>query len=304
MGVMGWGRNRPLAQGVRWVHRAFVAASLSAAACVPPPAAPYAMDLREPKPSSTVTVPSVQHTSKCGDAVAIPGGRVKFTNPPERWDVEVAPFCIDRTEVTCAEFEVCISSGSCRRILIPRRTVPGSQADQMPDTPYCDRVCPGPGRAAHPMVCVDFLSAQAFCEFRGGRLPTVREWYLAADGAGGYDAASAVEPTIDVPRILWDSRVVGSFTADVSKFGVLDMIGNVHEWVAPDSPTMRLDESSSGTLLGVVLGWGDYPGPPPFYEIVREPRDRRERLTGFRCAYDNGFPVRILRKDPPNDDER
>ena len=80
-------------------------------------------------------------------------------------DEHVAAFTIGRTEVTVAEYRKCIDSGACSATPV--------KAD-------CNVSIEG--RAAHPINCVTWDQASAFCAWAGGRLPSEREWEYAARG--------------------------------------------------------------------------------------------------------------------------
>jgi hypothetical protein len=84
-----------------------------------------------------------------------------------------------------------------------------------------------------PQVNVSFGNAQKFCEKSGKRLCTVEEWQWACSGLEAYqyaygrvfekdncntDGGRAIEPS-------------GNRNKCISKFGAVDMTGNVFEWV-------------------------------------------------------------------------
>ena len=77
----------------------------------------------------------------------------------------VGPFWIGRTEVTVEAFRRCLMAGACTR---PHLTA--SNCNQW-DKPL------------HPINCIDWYQARAFCEWDQGRLPTADEWEFAAKGA-------------------------------------------------------------------------------------------------------------------------
>ena len=79
--------------------------------------------------------------------------------------VKVAPFWIDRTEVTAEDMRACIDRGDC--------------ALRLGKGPHCTVDRPEPKL---PINCVPWQSADAYCRAVGKRLPTEAEWELAAGG--------------------------------------------------------------------------------------------------------------------------
>ncbi|MCA9575844.1 MAG: SUMF1/EgtB/PvdO family nonheme iron enzyme [Myxococcales bacterium] len=97
--------------------------------------------------------------------VPIPAGEFQMGVPSATDDrgpahtEAVAAFCIDRLEVTTADYRACVARGGC--------TPTGGSST-------CNE--PGTERGQHPINCVSHPQAEAYCRQRGARLPTEAEW--------------------------------------------------------------------------------------------------------------------------------
>ncbi len=143
--------------------------------------------------------------------------------------VSLSAYWIDRTEITNAQYRLCVEAGFCEP---PRNRLLFDQ----------------PTYARYPVTYVDYSSAVAYCLWVAGEaeqvigLPTEAQWEKAAS----WDPASQTARTYpwgDEPpspeRLRYnESNVnrpaapVGSYPAGASAYGVYDMAGNVWEWVA------------------------------------------------------------------------
>ena len=124
------------------------------------------------------------------------------------------PFWIDETEVTRGQWQACVDAGVCQA---------------RPANQYSER-------GLQPVNYVSWTDAVTFCEWRGARLPTEREWEYAAAGPDGL-----VYPwgdDFDGDLAIWDGSEgfytydVGSRPGGASWVGALDLSGNVWEWVS------------------------------------------------------------------------
>ena len=202
---------------------------------------------------------------------------------PRRMVTLTRAYCIDRTEVTVRDYGVCATEKRCAAVK------PSFVGDAL------------------PMTNVTWAEARAACIFRGGRLPTEVEWEHAARGNddriypwGNWHPDCRYA---DLWGENWGScggygpsPVAGS-PDGASPFGVLDMAGNVLEWVddAYDPDAWRtLDEvdphleDAAATRHGVRGGSWDYDVVHSLRVSDRDgyPSTLRDATLGFRCAYD------------------
>jgi len=212
--------------------------------------------------------------------------------------------CIDRTEVTVAAYSKCVAAGACT-LAGTAPTGNGAKDEVIAKLgPLCngDRV----DRQNHPINCVDWAQANAYCKWATGRLPNEAEWELAVRGgtwrtypwgheppsvervnACGPECAamflrtigSKLTPMYATTDAFEATGPVGSFPAGASPTGALDMAGNVGEWL---DDWYKVDE------WRVVRGGGWDLTSPEEIAIARRdaaPPGVKSVIVGFRCAY-------------------
>ena len=151
--------------------------------------------------------------------------------------------------------------------------------------------------ADYPVVNVTWYQADAFCTWIGARLPTEAEWENAARGMDGriYPWGDQV-PTQELANFaenVGDTTPVGSYLAGASPYGVMDMAGNVWEWMNDwydsDYYSQSSSENPQGPATGEyrVLRGGSWYGYD--YNVRSALRNYRgpdywDSLVGFRCA--------------------
>jgi serine/threonine-protein kinase len=187
-------------------------------------------------------------------------------------------YWMDKTGVTNAMYRKCVDVGGCTK---PR------------DTKYFDNS----SLLDHPVVSVDWNQAQAYCKWADGRLPTEAEWEKAARGTdGGIYPWGNDPPNADLLNYnsnIGRTTAVGSYPAGASPYGIMDMAGNVWEWVSDwydekyyqDSPQRNPPGPASGqerVLRGGAWGFGTRDVRSAFR--IRDLPDNAVDLAGFRCV--------------------
>lgn len=234
--------------------------------------------------------------SQCGPPpgmVEVPGGPFEMgsnIHPNEMpiRQVEVDRFWMDATEVTVQAYAACVDAGPCSE-------------------PSSGTGCnwEAAGRENHPVNCVTWSQATAYCEWVDGgtkRLPTEAEWEKAARGtdARAYPwGDSPAPPSCSHAVMLYGCGMgstwpVGIKTMGDSPYGAHDMAGNVWEWVA-DWYAGSYDESETDNPTGPETGWmrilrgaswKDDPAKISFRAAHRNDYDPTDisDAVGFRCA--------------------
>ncbi len=148
--------------------------------------------------------------------------------------VSLDTFWIDQSEVTQAQYARCVGEGACRPI---ERIAEEWIGDDL------------------PIMNVRWSDAVSYCSWAGKRLPSEAEWEKAARGDDRrlYPWGNETISIGTLPTIL---HKVGEDPRDVSPYGVLDMGGNVSEWVNDFFSETRLlpDEGELVNPIGPISG--------------------------------------------------
>jgi len=159
-----------------------------------------------------------------------------------------------------------------------------------------------PELAEHPAFEVSWMGANEYCRWAGLRLPTEAEWEKAARGTDKrvFPWGARLDSSRANYRIIMEktTTVVGSYPEGRSPYGVLDMSGNVSEWVADwhvDGAyfTSSLSDPQGppadfGNAAKVVRGghYNSAPGELTTYDRKSAYFKNSYKELGFRCARD------------------
>ncbi len=239
-------------------------------------------------------------------------------------EIWLSPYCADVTEVTNEAFV---------RFMEAQRDagMDNQDASGQPlfdfeddDDSVPERILEGrpytisSGYEQHPVTEVWVWSGQAYCASLGKRLPTEAEWEKAARGdqdertwpwgegepdceraniRPGPEGADGPEPCVD------DTVVVGSYVGASSPYGLVDMAGNVGEWVSdwyqpdyyawcPDTDPPGPDDGwvelpDGGVMETRVTRGGSFASSLESTTVgarYLEPAEATSNGVGFRCV--------------------
>ncbi len=213
--------------------------------------------------------------------------------------VQVPTFRIDKYEVSVADYRTCMKLGFCTRPKDHQRNK------------YCN--LDAAGRDNHPINCVDYDQALAYCRWKTGRLPYEAEWEKAARGGTTSRYPWGEEVTCK-NAILDDGVTMGSVKGEpdgcgedrtwprgsrpANPVGLYDMHGNAGEWTMNwYAPNAIAELYAKGKLAGPPLGkqrvvrggsWDENrPNLRSSFRNVKPPLSGKAVYgsIGFRCAY-------------------
>jgi formylglycine-generating enzyme required for sulfatase activity len=256
--------------------------------------------------------------SICPEMVSLSGGTVQLGSPTsevgrfddeDQREVKITPFAMAKTTVTRAQWAAFVAD--------THRPTPDEPCAYAPvDKPSWKD--PGfPQGDDHPVVCVTWGDAQDYASWlskRTGhhyRLPTDDEWEYAARGGtttafpwgasashafANYGMDQCCGPAAKGPDKWEYTSPVGSFRAN--PFGLLDMHGNVFQWVETCADTFEklpLPKGAMGCTYRYARG-GAYGERPAMMRSAAKnfapPPGDKMTIGNYRSA---GFGFRVAR---------
>ena len=232
--------------------------------------------------------PAPRKNTAAARMALIPAGSFRMGSPDDvgysdehpRRKIYIDAYSIDKYDVTAEEYVACVRAGAC--------PAPGTGG-------ACNYGVAA--RQKHPVNCVAWDAAEAYCAWTGKRLPTEAEWEKAARGGAETKwSFGDDEPTLADYAWYGANSEGGTHPVGMRKsnqYGLYDMAGNVWQWVGD---WYEVAYYRSGPAR-------DPQGPPPRqYRVLRGGSWRNQanssraairywldpnlgfNNTGFRCA--------------------
>ena len=223
-------------------------------------------------------------------------------------------FCIDRTEVTNADYAQFLASSPSTA---SQSAVCTANADFVPaaDATSCTQYDPT-NKPKVPVACVDWCDAKAFCAWAGKRLcgkigggtnapadfanATKSEWFTACSHVGAYKFPyGALGDTYDAAACVGADHgalrptAVPTASCQGGYDGVFDLSGNVSEWEDSCAASTGLADQclyrggsyldlDTGTTPTLLCNSGSAATP----KSATKARSTRDKEIGFRCCAD------------------
>lgn len=255
-------------------------ATATATASAKPTDSPGKGETPPPIKPELVSIPG--GTMEIGRGDGTQGGDATPTEGPTHL-VVVKPFAIDKTEVTNAEYAQFVSE--------TKRTPPSNWAGSVPFA----------GSEMLPVVNVSYDDAVEFAKWRSKRdgvtyrLPTEEEWEYAARGGDQGNLYPWGNSWVSGRAGVKDSGVVGpkpvgSYPEDKTRWGVLDMAGNVYEWTSskatmyPGNPLKLPAAQKNWIIVRGAAFVTDYKQKNPTTFRDWFPPTTKEAVLGFRLV--------------------
>jgi len=277
----------------------------AAAAAVAPSAAPAPATC----PDQMVQIPAGQFFMGSDEKTA-------GDNEKPSHNVSVDSVCMDLYDVTVAKYKACSDVGKCKRAPTEVEWPHITAEDRKTYTPLC--TINDPTKLDHPITCVTWEMADAYCKANDKRLPTEAEWEFATRGPDGRVYPWGDEPptsahlnACDAQCVAWGKEhhvefkalenqddgypttsPVGKFPAGRSRFGPYDVVGNVWEWVADWYGDYKPDAAKNPTgpekgdkkvIRGGAWNAGVESWLHPSFRYAQAPKAQSYGI-GFRCV--------------------
>ena len=224
--------------------------------------------------------------------VLVSSGSYNSVLPEEKGEpVSVDSFYLDTTAITNEEFAVFVSENpQWHPSNVPAVFANSGYLEHWGEDAQPNLDSTGQDR---PVTNVSWFAANAYCQWTGGRLPTLDEWEYSAQ-LMDFESREQMQQ-FSSELMSWYSNVdtrnmspVGS-TGIENRAGVKDQFGLVMEWVENFKPVVANDLSLDCGTVGRMQKMGSaysYAASVRYITRMSYSPESTTGVMGFRCAYD------------------
>lgn len=269
-------------------------------------------------PSISVPAVAPKHGPIAFDWITIPAGdfvmgsdkakdKLAYDDETPQHTLTLPEYRIARVPVTVAQFAAFMAANPGYRTTAEKQgsawSYTGSRWEEVKGADWAHPRGPGSdvrAKQEHPVTCVSWHDALAFCKWAAVRLPTEAEWEKAARGPSTGSGDGRIwpwgnrEPNSGVCNFnmtVGDTTPVGRYPDGASPYGLLDAAGNVWEWTSSLFKPYRYDAIDGREDLksgdGRALRGGSFRGGALFVRCacrLRFDPFNRFDLIGFRVV--------------------
>ena len=176
-------------------------------------------------------------------------------------EIEAGPFLMGTNRTKSDAYDKPEHQVFLKKYMIDKYPVTNAQyalfiaaTDHRPPLHWSNGMMPA-GSELHPVTMVSWYDAASYAQWAGKRLPTEQEWEKAARGVEGFRwpwGNDMDEKLLNTYYNVGATTSVLQYPLGASPYGVMDMAGNVSEWIADDFAAYQGSEADDDVFKGKI----------------------------------------------------